>query len=309
MNTHPAPLSLLRDDIDPVDVLRLCGRTFFAASRILPPDVRHDLAVLYAFCRLVDDCGDAVSREEAYALLDEVEQCLDSRRDTSPIVRAFRDLADRHDIPLIYAQQLIEGVRSDLSPVRVESSSQLVRYAYSVASTVGLMMCRVLNVPRVGDPFAIDLGIAMQLTNIARDVREDAINDRIYLPAEWVAHESVLNVQQNPAPVVAGVERALKLADRYYASAERGMRYLPLSVRPGIRAAAINYRAIGGVIRTDPVRALQQRVATGGVSKAVRMVFAAGLAFADSIPATGSPSHNDDLHAALQTRFNGVAVS
>lgn len=308
MNRHPSPLRLLHEDIDPIEVLRCCGRTFYAASHILPQAVRSDLATLYAFCRLVDDCGDVASRDDAHALLDEVDACLETERNSSPIVRSFRELAERHGVPTLYARQLIEGVRSDLSPVRMQTSAQLVRYAYSVASTVGLMMCRILDVSRAGDPFAIDLGIGMQLTNIARDVREDAENDRVYLPAEWVEHAAVLDRQGDPTPVARAVERMLTLADRYYQSADEGMRYLPMAVRPGIRAAAANYRAIGGVIRRDRLAALRGRVATRGTSKAVRTAFAVGAACADALPMLRTPSHDEDLHIALQSRLVAVAT-
>lgn len=309
---HPEPERLLYGDPDPMGVLRRCGRTFYAASLILPPATRRRLAVLYAFCRTVDDCGDVAAAcdgeaglDRAARLLDEIEAGLAGRAHGSPIVRRFRALAAVHGVPLSLAHQLVEGVRSDLGPVRVANERELVRYAYRVASTVGLMMCRVLGVPREGDPYAVDLGIAMQLTNIARDVREDARSDRVYLPGEWIDPGRLLaafGAGADPADIGRAVrarDHALRLAERYYASAEAGMRYLPLSVRPGIRAAARNYRAIGAVIRRDPEGYLMRRAATGHATKGRRTLSALLAAAGDALPLRPDQAHDDRLHNAI----------
>lgn len=304
--SHPwDPVTLLRTPVRPTEVLRRCGRTFHAAARLLPASVRKELAVLYAFCRLVDDCGDMPDgRISADELLQEIEDNLHGLRCTSPIVADFRILAARRGIPLRHATQLLEGVRSDLGHVRMPDAETLIRYAYQVASTVGLMMCRVLEVSRDGDPFAIDLGIGMQLTNIARDVLEDAETNRVYLPATWVDPDAVLVATSTASladsiVTTAAVERLLCLADTYYRSAETGMRFLPLPVRPAIRAAAANYRAIGGVIRREPVRGLMTRARTGGASKFLRSLVAVGRAMADQWPQSRAKVHDDALHAAL----------
>ncbi len=316
---HPSPAEMLSAHVDALDILRRCGRTFHAASLVLPPRARRELATLYAFCRLVDDCGDLVStapddREAAQCLLDRVEAELAASRPRSPLVASFRDLAQQRGIPPLYARQLIDGVRSDLGAVRVGSSGELLRYAYRVASTVGLMMCRVLEVDPAGDPFAIDLGIGMQLTNIARDVREDAAADRVYLPGDWIASETVLAASRlgdgdAERHVVDAVERLLGLADRYYESAAAGMRFLPPAVRPGIRAAAANYRAIGGVIRRDPIAALRGRAYTTSAGKIGRTMVALGAAVADGLPGRAAHAHDGTLHAAVASLWHPVAAS
>ncbi len=316
---HPHPLEVLDGAVSPMETLRRCGRTFFWASRILPPSARRDLALLYAFCRVVDDCGDTIGVDgrppgDALSLLGEIEAGLRSERSGWPLVRSFRELAARHGIPVVHAEHLIEGVRSDVGAVRMRTSGELLRYAYRVASTVGLMMCRVLNVPRAGDPFAVDLGIAMQLTNIARDVGEDALADRVYLPASWIDPRELRrglegrDVSATRASVEA-VERLLRLADRYYDSADRGMRYMPMAVRPGIRAAAANYRAIGGVVRRDPARALVERARTGGASKLGRTGVAAGRAALDGWVVGRSADHDERLHAAVAPLRAEVAAA
>jgi len=316
---HPEPERLLFGNPEPVRVLRRCGRTFYAASLILPPRVRARLATLYAFCRTVDDCGDVAviggGIEHASRMLDEIELGLADRSDRSPAVVRFRRLAADHGVPMTLARQLVEGVRSDLGPVRVESERDLVRYAYRVASTVGLMMCRVLGVPREGDPYAVDLGIAMQLTNIARDVREDALCDRVYLPGVWIGPARVLAAfsdgtdRANIQRTARARDHALRLADRYYASAEAGMRYLPAQVRPGIRAAARNYRAIGALIRRDPERFLFDRAVTGPATKARRTLSALLAAAGDTLPPRTDQAHDDRLHNAIGTMLPGPATA
>lgn len=311
---HPAVHEQLYGSIDPVEVLRRCGRTFYAASLVLPPRVRTDLALLYALCRAIDDCADSADTsgtDEADRLLDVISSGLCGEHDRSPVVTAFRALAMRSGVPIVLPLQLIEGVRSDLGGVRVETLDELLRYSYRVASTVGLMMCRILGVPPAGDAFAVDLGIAMQLTNIARDVDEDAGTGRVYLPAEWVSPDAVFSRASADADgsgeVDAAVIRLLDLAERYYESAELGMQFLPLAVRGGIRAAAWNYRAIGAVVRKESGRAAAngdagaRRVRTSGISKLLRTSAAVWASSLESIPLGPADSHDDSLHLAVRS--------
>ena len=323
MNHHPCVMEQLFGRLAPEGVLRTCGRTFHAASRVLPSGVRRDLAVLYAFCRAVDDCADLADKaldgtSSPHVLLDEVERGLCGASHDSPVVESFRDLARRHSIPLAHARELVSGVRSDLGPVRIRSESDLIRYAYRVASTVGLMMCCVLDVDDRGDPFAIDLGIAMQLTNIARDVAEDARTDRVYLPQDWIDAAALIAATSGhqrgvPQPravdeVAGAVGRTLALADRYYESAELGMHFLPVRVRGGIRAAAWNYRAIGSAIRRDPSAAVTRRMSTSAPGKAVRTAGALWASVLESLPLGPSDVHDQALHTPLASLRVAAAV-
>jgi phytoene synthase len=270
--------------------------------------VRNDLALLYAFCRVVDDCVDSNIRCEggqtdAHRALDRIASGLNQDGQRPKLLADFQDLAHRRSIPLVYARQLIQGVRSDIGDVSMDTEAHLLRYAYRVASTVGLMMCRVMDVAKAGDPFAVDLGIAMQLTNIARDVREDDANRRVYIPESWLDRATLRAAMDRGdrdaiRETTSCVERLLALADRYYESAERGMRYLPARVRPGIRSASVNYRAIGTVIRRDPAAALFSRASTSSASKVAGAAVSILHAAADAVPIRTS-FHDDRLHDAL----------
>jgi phytoene synthase len=248
-------------------VLAHKARTFSFAGRFLPPAVRDDAALVYAFCRLVDDTADEAEDPGAAArALDRLGAELRGGAPARPLVAAFRDVAARLDLPLQSAEELLRGVRSDLGPVRIGGDAELIRYCYRVASTVGLMMCAVLGVRRrEALPHAVDLGVAMQLTNIARDVAEDAERGRVYLPADrlrraGVAQEALVDGSADRRGVARVVTEILQMADLYYRSADGGMRDIPARTRPAILVASRVYRAIGVRLRRRGCDAFAGRV-------------------------------------------------
>ena len=232
------------------------ARTFSLAARFLPPAVRDDAALVYAFCREVDDTADeATDAHAAAAALERLRSEVTGDAPARPLVAELRAAAARLELPLHAATELIDGVAGDLRPVRVADDAELLRYCYRVASTVGLMMCAVLGVRcREAHPHAVDLGIAMQLTNICRDVAEDAERGRVYLPAErlraaGIDPEEVVRGEADPERLAIVVRSVLAHADRYYRSADGGMRDIPWRFRPAILVASRTYRAIGVKLR------------------------------------------------------------
>lgn len=248
------------------DIVRACegilerhARSFSMASVFLPRKMRQNAAICYAFCRLVDDAVDEVEDEnEARRRLALVEEMFNGTRAPSPIVAAYIELMEAADIGLSPARDLIAGARSDLDEVRLQTDEEFLLYCYRVAGTVGLMMCGVLGVRDVAARrHAIDLGIAMQMTNICRDVLEDARRDRVYLPEErlrsWgVETVDVLRVRNEMPPdeaTRAGVSRVVRevlvWADLYYDSGAAGLRFIPARARLAIVVARALYRDIG----------------------------------------------------------------
>lgn len=224
------------------------GRSFRLAGRLLPGAILASAAELYAFCRTVDDLADeAADPAEARAALGVVRHAILAGDRDQPEAARFLALRDRTGASLQAAIALIDTVLSDLEPVRVPDEAALLRYAHGVAGTVGLMMCAVLDARDPGaEAHAVDLGIAMQLTNIARDVIEDAARGRVYLPATWLPPGIVAaNVPAMAGAVFPGVERVLARADQFYRRAELGYRFLPARVRPAIQASARLYEEIG----------------------------------------------------------------
>lgn len=233
-------------------VLAHHGRSFRLASHFLPRKNRDDAAVVYAFCRLVDDLADeAPDPETARSDLDRVLEELQNSRPPRPLIEAYLEVCHRCSIDVAAAVHLIEAVLGDLGTVAVQTDEELLRYCYGVAGTVGLMMCGVLGVT---DPkaqaHAVDLGVGMQLTNICRDVKEDALMGRVYLPESRLkdaqsSQHDLLNDTASSEAVASVVRDLLSKAETYYQSAEDGMRFIPFRPRSAIVIASRVYRAIG----------------------------------------------------------------
>ena len=196
-------------------------------------------------------------------------------------------------------QQLLDGLISDLEHQIISDEPSLIRYAYLVAGTVGLMVCDVLDVAApTARKAAVNLGIAMQLTNIARDMHEDAVAGRRYVPTTWwdAAPEDIArpspDVQHKGAQAVL---RLLNLADGYYASAQCGFAFLPLSSRIGLAVAARVYRGIGSELRRRNGAFHQGRVYVPRWRKAVLTVAAVGTLAIPAKPAVGLHPHPEIL--------------
>ena len=201
----------------------------------------------------------------------------------------------------------LAGVEQDLAVSRYGDEADLLRYCFRVAGTVGLMMCAVLGVDESDAlPFAIDLGIGMQLTNIARDILEDAGMNRRYVPGDWVGHASPAEIRAAArAPdselardVTASAGRLLDLAETFYSSGARGYRYLPWRAHLAIGVAARVYRQIGIQLRDADLAWHAGRQVTGKAAKLRCSLLALG-SFRRRI-GMGTSVHDDRLHAALR---------
>jgi len=230
-------------------VIARSSRSFTLASAFLPYPIRTKVWALYAWCRSVDDSVDhAESPVEAAETLRTLEQDLARcQRGESPAHRAsewIRPLIVAGDIEPRHARELIEGMHMDLDGYSVGNNEDLERYCYHAAGTVGLMMTSLMGVTdRCAYRHAIALGVAMQMTNIARDVREDAERGRSYLPG-------ITNVlDANSDQISQGVAKILALAEERYNVAIEGLHYLPWRCRFAIRVALEVYREIGREIQ------------------------------------------------------------
>jgi phytoene synthase len=292
---------------DPRAVLARHGRSFHWAARLLPREAADDAAELYAFCRHVDDLSDrACDADAARARLTVLRAGIAAGLPVDAEAGRFLALAERRGIARGPALHLIDGAIADLSGPRLGTVGELVIYGYRMAGTVGQMMCPLLGVRhRAAEPFAIDLGIAMQLTNIARDVAEDAAMGRRYLPADLLGcdPEPAELADPDPDPELAerawgAVQGVLGMAEGYYRSADRGMAFLPARPRLAILAASRVYEGIGGaVMRAGPRRFRSRRAAVGRVGKAWHTLRAAG-AFLTGLNRPPKP-HDPALHAPL----------
>lgn len=257
------------------DAIREGSYSFHAASKLLPAKVRDPALALYAFCRLADDEVDFGADKPAavLALSERLEQAYQGRPRNHPTDRAFTAMIEEFDMPRALPEALLEGLAWDGMERRYASLSDLRSYSARVASAVGAMMCVLM---RVRDEQALaracDLGVAMQLTNIARDVGEDLRAGRIYLPTDWLDEEG-LDIDQmfagpKPSPRLRKLtKRLLSEANRLYLKSEPGIGRLPLSARPGIFAARHCYDAIGRDLARHGYDNIDRRATTTGSHK------------------------------------------
>lgn len=254
--------------------LRKGSKSFAAASLLLPPRVRRPAAALYAFCRMADDAvdesGDPHAVDELRARLD---QAYAGAPHDSPIDRAFSRMVAEQAMPRELVLALIEGFAWDAEGRRYTTISELCAYGARVAAAVGAMMT-VLMGPRDADTLAraCDLGVAMQLTNIARDVGEDARNGRLYLPLSWLDEAGIDAAaflrDPRPSEALAGViARLLRYADGLYARSDRGISMLPPDCRAAIRSARLIYADIGRVIAASGHDSVSRRAVVSGWRK------------------------------------------
>ncbi len=175
--------------VDCQTITRREAKNFYYAFITLPKDKRKAIYAAYAFCRHCDDSVDeAASHEDKLTALAELQDCLEQTYRGSPPTSTFLalgDTADRYDIPQDYFREIILGVESDLVKTRYQDFDELRQYCYRVASVVGLVCLQIFQYrDEAAKEYAVDLGIAMQLTNIMRDVREDWSMGRVYLPRD-----------------------------------------------------------------------------------------------------------------------------
>jgi 15-cis-phytoene synthase len=262
-------------------VTRVHSRTFFMASSLLPPEKRQATWALYAFCRTSDDLvdanrGDASAELEAWRLL----TTHSTHNSQDSVALAWQDTRQRYQIPRRYAEQLINGVARDLEPARYESFSELARYCYGVACTVGLMSMHIIGYSgKEAIPYAIRLGVALQLTNILRDVAEDWHNGRLYLPLdelqsfgireEDLAESTASGTYSNRwrAFMMAQIQRNRDL----YAEAMPGIGMLDPDGRFAIAAAAELYRGILDDIEAHDYNVFTRRASLSSGEKLRRL--------------------------------------
>jgi phytoene synthase len=271
------------------------SKSFSLAARIFGAEKRDAAFLLYRWCRHCDDeiDRDGVSPLALEKILGELKaQTLAAYRGeepSNPVFVAFQHVVLKYRIPLHYPMELLEGMAMDVRRQRYPDFESLTLYCYRVAGTVGLMMSHIMGVSgSEALKHASDLGIGMQLTNIARDVLEDAERGRVYLPLDWVAEEGIdvtrITAAEFRAPLARVVKRMLTRSDNFYRSGDGGLRFLSWRCACAVSAARRIYSEIGvRVLRAGP-RAWDRRVWIPLPSKLKVMLVGVGRVIAE-IPA------------------------
>jgi len=257
------------------EILARGSKSFVAASRLLPKRLHDRTAALYAFCRVADDAVDLGT--DVHAALARLHERLDhayaGRPENDPVDRALADVVATCGIPETVPRALLEGFAWDAEKRRYPTAEDLDAYCARVAATVGVMMALLFGErSKALVARACDLGLAMQLTNICRDVGEDARANRMYLPLDWLAEagldpDRLIAQPAHSEALGTVVRRVLQRAETYYRRADGGMALYPADCRLGVRAARLIYSEIGRVVARNHYDSVSRRAYTSKARK------------------------------------------
>ncbi len=228
--------------------IKFHGKSFYWAGKFLEKKVFDDCSILYAFCRVVDNLVDKKSNSKN-GIRKFIED-YQSKNSKNLVNKKFKRIEAKYKIPKKYIMDLLFGVNLDTKKVKIKSTKEIIKYSYYVAGTVGAMMSHIFQTSKPkAIKHAINLGIAMQLTNISRDVLKDAHLKRIYLP------ENMLNKKIDANDIIKNnfdkkylfsvIQKLIILAEKYYKNGNNGIKYLPKKIRFPIFLASSLYRGIG----------------------------------------------------------------
>lgn len=285
----PPPPPRVENDLHLWQAFRHHSRTFSFAARLLPAEVRLPIATLYLFCRSVDtiadervlEVGAACARAELAAMRDGLEATLRGRPPEGFLWRRLADVHRRYELYPVPLYELIDGAAWDLDERPIRTRQDLIDYSNLVGGSIGAMMLPFLldDRARLDDAEipARALGIAMQITNIVRDVGEDRrVRDRCYLPLTWLADHSLtpadLDAATPPAAYPALLEEVMARAEALFESGLAGIGLLRPRMRPGIRAASRCYREILNEVRAHGYDNLSRRAVVPFRRKCLRVV-------------------------------------
>ena len=282
---EPAPLSASLELTRLAQkVMNLHARSFSSAAIFFSAGTRADAALLYAFARTADDLcdeenlGPLAQRMQTFARL---SLCAQQGREASAadgdaMASAAGRMLQSHGVHPQVLAHFLQGLHDDAGPRQLESTDDLLRFAFAVAGTVGQMMRPLLGAPLEVERYAIALGVAMQLTNVARDVEEDALRGRCYLPSQWDPQwkfEAGLIGYGQRARAFPMVRRVLALADDFYAFAAQGLEAIPTRNRRAIRIAMALYQGIGHkILKVGPDEYWKGRVHLTRLERSSRIV-------------------------------------
>ncbi len=249
-------------DLNPTTDLKKEGKSFYWASFFLPKRSKKNAGILYSICRYFDDIADKNNENKTNFLKDSIEEIKNNKSNKVSI------FLKKNKINNLIFFDLIDGFIFDQKKIRIQNKEELIKYSYHVAGTVGLMMSKIIGVKnKKASQSAIDLGIGMQLTNIARDVYEDSKMKRIYLPAKWIPEISLDNLNnldelssEKNEKILKAIHKVIRLSDKFYKNGFAGLKYIPYSTRLGIFIAANVYRGIGIKIISNKKKYNKERI-------------------------------------------------
>jgi 15-cis-phytoene synthase len=273
------------------------SKSFSLAARLFDSETRDAAFFLYGWCRYCDDQVDQAGMEESREQLEQrlrtlaeaTRSAFSGAAQEQAVFIAMQYIVRRYSIPAHYALELIEGMAMDARATRYQTFNDLLLYCYRVAGTVGLMMSHVMGLrDEQALKHAADLGMAMQLTNIARDITEDAEMGRIYLPIQWIEEAGMVPEEiaapKNRQKLALVTRRLLREAERYYVSGDAGLWHLSFRSACAVAAARHVYAAIGSLLLLKGSSAWDQRTYVTGPQK-ISAILGGMVQVVASIPA------------------------
>ncbi len=273
------------------------SKSFSLAARLFDSETRDAAFFLYGWCRYCDDQVDQAGMEESREQLEQrlrtlaeaTRSAFSGAVQEQAVFIAMQYIVRRYSIPAHYALELIEGMAMDARSTRYQTFNDLLLYCYRVAGTVGLMMSHVMGLrDEQALKHAADLGMAMQLTNIARDITEDAEMGRIYLPIQWIEEAGMVPEEiaapKNRQKLALVTRRLLREAERYYVSGDAGLWHLSFRSACAVAAARHVYAAIGSLLLLKGSSAWDQRTYVTGPQK-ISAILGGMVQVVASIPA------------------------
>jgi phytoene synthase len=238
--------------VTPEGIMAYHARSFAPAARFLPPKDRLLIARLYVLCRTIDDIADEIGGPVGYRQLLKLHEDLWRSDPKSRLAIEASDLFKGRPLGLSALENLVLTASTDTDATLIDNSADLDTYCMGVAGTVGVMVCTMFDIDEAYHAKAADLGKAMQLTNICRDVEEDAKNGRRYLPFTLCPH-SPEDIAAGVPAAVAAAEAAMAIlldqSDDLYVSGRSALAALPLRLRLAVTSAAAMYEGIGSELR------------------------------------------------------------
>jgi len=241
-------------------LFRKKSRTFSLAASFFDMNKLNSIQSLYFICRTLDDWTDSGDQQS----LINFSKRLINKQDHELLIEYHR-LSKKYGIdeePLVL---MVNTMLDESSNLSIDTVKDLIDYCKGVAGTVGWMMCPIIGaIDKNAKSYAIDLGIAMQLTNIARDIYEDALNERVYIPSEFYIKKAcssdiIQDIDKNPQKIISSREKLLDLADQFYRKAEEGFIFIPKRERLAVKWAALMYKNIGDEINRNPFLYLKKK--------------------------------------------------
>ena len=285
---------------DSRQIIKQNGKSFYWASKFLDKDYIDPIYSIYDMCRKLDDIVDEQSKEDAIKEIGLLKKDL-TKENLQHKFESLKRLDDDQFPQIKYFEEFILGQESDINFEQPKSINELLRYCYRVAGVVGLMVCDAVNIKDENLKFfAIDLGIAMQLVNIVRDIQEDALRGRVYIPENLIGAVSPSDVLTKP-DLISKVEqeklRILNIADKYFNSANYAIKFLPKEVSMAFGLASNLYQGIGKKIIKKEQPFTNGRVYLNGAEKLFHTL---KFLLKNKKNKNYQPVHNNMLHLPIK---------